>query len=85
MENQLTEQTIETLEDIQGEFSDRLIPQGTTGIILEIYQDPECYAIDLAIPDANLAGGFAYENAILFPHQFKIISPQASERTAISA
>jgi hypothetical protein len=85
MENQLTQQTIETLEAIQGEFSDRLIPQGTSGIILEAYQDPECYAIDLAIPDTTLAGGFAYENVILFPNQFKIVSPQSNERTAISA
>jgi hypothetical protein len=73
MNNQL-HQTIETLEEVQSEFTNRSIARGTLGAIVECYQNPECYAVDLAIPDAALAGGFAYENVVLFPGQFKVVS-----------
>ncbi|MBW4514945.1 MAG: hypothetical protein KME11_06940 [Timaviella obliquedivisa GSE-PSE-MK23-08B] len=64
-------QKIETLEEIQSEFTSRIIASGTLGAIVECYQNPECYAVDLAIPDDSLVGGFAYENVILFPSQFE--------------
>ncbi|MGB7412826.1 MAG: hypothetical protein WA902_01325 [Thermosynechococcaceae cyanobacterium] len=73
MKNQLKHQKIETIENIQGEFTHRMIPQGTLGIILESYQNPESYAIDLALPDNTLPSGFAYENVVLFSHQFKVV------------
>jgi hypothetical protein len=69
MKNQL-HQRIETIEEIQSEFTNRMIATGTVGVIVECYQNPECYAVDLAIPDDELAGGFAYENVILFPSPF---------------
>jgi RNA-splicing ligase RtcB len=72
--NHQLHQRIETIEEIQSEFTDRSIAPGTVGAIVECYQNPECYAVDLAIPDASLAGGFAYENVVLFPVQFQVVS-----------
>ena len=65
---------IETMLDIQAEFSDRLIPKGTLGTIVECYEQPEGYAVDLAIPDEGLIGGFSYENLILSPDQFVVMT-----------
>ncbi|MGK7875416.1 MAG: hypothetical protein AB4426_19585 [Xenococcaceae cyanobacterium] len=42
---------IKTLVDIQVDFGKRLIPKGTQGTIVECYEEPEGYAVDLAIPD----------------------------------
>lgn len=50
---------IETLVDVKDDFSDTIIPAGTQGSIVECYSDPvEGYAVDLAIPDSDLVGGF---------------------------
>jgi hypothetical protein len=40
---------------------------------VECYNEPqEGYAVDLAIPDPSLIGGFDYENVILYPEQFVV-------------
>ena len=67
--------TIQTLVDIQADFDhrDRIIPKGTEGSIVECYENPELYAVDLAIPNNKLVGGFEYENVILEPTQFTIL------------
>ncbi len=65
---------VQTTVELQSDFSDRIIPLGVQGTIIECYEQPEeGYAVDLAIPDENLVGGFAYENVILKPDQFVIL------------
>ncbi|NJO60861.1 MAG: hypothetical protein HC836_22170 [Richelia sp. RM2_1_2] len=70
---------IEILEAVKSEFSDRIVPRGTRGIVVESYKEPECYAVDLAIPNENLVGGFSYENIILLPNQFKVVDADSIE------
>lgn len=43
------------------------------GTIVECYENPEVYAMDLAIPNERLVGGFEYENVILSPKQFVVV------------
>ena len=64
---------VKTLMDVESEFRDRIIPKGTFGIIIECYENPEGYAIDLAISDPSLVGGSDYENVVLEPDQFEIV------------
>jgi hypothetical protein len=64
---------IRTVVDVLADFSDRVIPAGTEGVIVESYEDPEGYAVDLAIEDDTLVGGYAYENVILKPDQFLVV------------
>ncbi len=67
---------IQTLVDINADFDhcDRIIPKGTEGSIVECYENPELYAVDLAIPNDKLVGGFEYENVILNPTQFTTVA-----------
>jgi len=65
---------IQSLTDIESDFSDRTIPAGTMGTVVECYENPEAYAADLAIPDKTAAGGFVYENVMLTPDRFVVIS-----------
>ncbi len=74
MEKIIANSKVQILEDVQSDFSESLIPAGTVGTVVEYYENPEGYAIDLAIPDENMAGGFTYENVILTPEQFIVIS-----------
>jgi hypothetical protein len=68
--------SIITLVDVYTNFGKRMIPKGTPGTIVECYENPEGYAIDLAIPDDRWIGGFDYENVVLMPEQFElVISP----------
>jgi hypothetical protein len=70
---------IRTLEDVESEYRERTVPAGTEGTVVEIYQDPEGYAVDLAIPCSSLSGGCDYENVVLKPDQFVLI--ESSEET----
>jgi AbrB-like transcriptional regulator len=70
---------VKTSVSVQADFSERHIPNGTVGTIVECYENPEGYAVDLAIPDQKLVGGFAYENVILEPNQFEVISSNSKE------
>lgn len=63
-----------TLVDIHLNEHHQTIPKGTQGTIIECYENPEGYSVDLAIPDDRLVGGFDYENVILNSHQFEIIN-----------
>lgn len=69
--------SIQTLIDLTADFSDLIIPQGTIGAIVECYPNPEAYAIDLMISNPKVIGGFTYENVILSPEQFIVISSQS--------
>ena len=64
---------IKTTVEVQSDFSERIIPAGTQGTVVECYDHPEGYAVDLALPDDKLIGSFAYENVILRPDQFVVI------------
>ncbi len=64
-----------TLVDIKTNYAGIVIPKGTNGSIVECYENPEGYAVDLAIADDSLVTGYDYENVILYPEQFKIINP----------
>ena len=66
---------IMTLVDIKTNSARSVIPKGTKGSIVECYENPEGYAVDLAIADNSLVTGYDYENVILYPEQFKIINP----------
>lgn len=69
--------SIQNLIDITADFSDLIIPKGTIGAIVECYHNPEAYAIDLMIFNPKVIGGFTYENVILSPEQFIVISSQS--------
>ncbi|GEM_PF-1067466 len=64
---------IQLVTDIPSDFSARLLPKGTMGTVVECYQQPECYAVDLAIPAPNMVGEFGYENVLLNLHQFVVV------------
>lgn len=69
--------SIQTLIEITADFSDLIIPKGTVGAIVECYKNPEGYAVDLMIPNPQIIGGFSYENVILAPEQFMVITSQS--------
>ena len=77
---------IKTLMDVPADFStcetsdkdNHLIPKGTLGTVVECYENPEGYAVDIAIPDARLVGGFFYTNVILTLEQFEVVSTAAA-------
>lgn len=75
---------IKTLVEIQTDFGNRVIPEGTLGTVVECYENPEGYAVDLAIPNQKLVGGCEYENTILSPDQFIVIDI-ASKTLNVSA
>lgn len=69
--------SVQTLIELTADFSDLIIPKGTIGAVVECYENPEGYAIDLMIPNPQIVGGFTYENLILSPEQFMVISSQS--------
>lgn len=64
---------VKLLVDIEGSFHKETISKGTTGVIIEVYTNPEGYAIDLKIPDERLIGNYSYANEILTKDQFEVI------------
>lgn len=60
--------------DVPSQFRDAVIPKGTAGAVIEAYEKPEeGYAVDVAIPDESLVGGFRYDNLVLTPDQFAVV------------
>ena len=43
------------------------------GAIVERYEDPEGYAVDLGIPTPDLAGGYEFDKVVLLPGQFVFV------------
>jgi hypothetical protein len=72
--------SIQTLKDLTADFSDLIIVKGTIGAVVECYDNPEGYAVDLAIPNPELIGGFSYENVILAPEDFIVINSQSQSK-----
>ena len=65
---------IKTTVEVTSGFSQRIIPAGTEGVVVECYDHPEeGYAVDLTLPDEKLVGGFDYENVLLSSEQFVVI------------
>lgn len=64
------------------DFGQRLIKKETKGTIVECYEIPEGYAVDLAIPDNTSVTEYDYENVILYPKQFMIAS-SISQKLAV--
>ncbi len=74
---------VELLVDVPSDFSERVIPKGTRGTVVERYEQPkEGYSIDLAISDDSLIGGFRYENVVLVPEQFAVTDQISRTRPA---
>jgi hypothetical protein len=63
------------LVDISVDSGQHIISKGTEGTIVECYENPEGYAVDLAIPDDSSVTGYDYENVILYPEQFRVVNP----------
>ena len=72
MEN-LTSSFIRLTSQVLSDFSERVIFVGTTGFIIEAYENPLCYSVDLKIKDSNYVGEYIWENVILYPEQFEFI------------
>ena len=60
---------IRTSAVLRSGFSNTTIPAGTEGVVIEIYDNPLGYCVDLRIPDLTLVRGARYENVILKPAQ----------------
>jgi hypothetical protein len=67
---------IKSVVDI-ADSKQRVIPAGTLGVVVECYEQPEGYAVDLAISNEKLVGGFEYRNVVLTLEQFAIVQSQA--------
>ena len=73
---------IKTTVDVPGFVIKRIIPKGTEGTIIEAYNHPrEGYAVDLAIPDDSLVGGFKFDNVILHPDQFTVLDDSSNSES----
>ncbi|BAU15134.1 hypothetical protein LEP3755_56910 [Leptolyngbya sp. NIES-3755] len=75
---------VKTSTQVQSDFKPEItIPTGTIGTVIEYYEQPEGYAVDLAIPNEQLVGGYEYHNVILLPQQFVVIKKfETSEKIA---
>ncbi|MEH2316879.1 hypothetical protein [Nostoc sp.] len=65
---------IKTLVEVQPDFADQMIPKNTPGTIVECYENPEGYAVDIAIPNQKLIGSYEYVNVILTSDQFVLVN-----------
>lgn len=45
----------------------------TEGTIVEVFEDPEEYAVDVDIPDEKEPTGYTFDNLPLTPEQFEVI------------
>lgn len=66
--------TVVLTVDVPGELRDAIILKGTSGVVIEAYEQPiEGYAVDVNIPDESSLSGFRYDNVILYPDQFDVV------------
>ncbi|MCC5645080.1 hypothetical protein LC607_19480 [Nostoc sp. CHAB 5824] len=65
---------IKTLAQVQPDFANLMIPKNTLGTIVECYENPEGYAVDIAIPNQKLVGSYEYVNVILTADQFVLVN-----------
>jgi hypothetical protein len=69
----MTDSTIRTIVEIQGEHLIQVIPVGTEGTTIENYENPKAYAVDIALPDPENDDEFLYDNLYLYPKQFEVV------------
>lgn len=69
---------ITTLTPIHSDFNSAVVPENTEGVVVECYENPEGYAVDIALPNVDLVGGLEYTNIILMPEQFQVVSEDGS-------
>jgi hypothetical protein len=62
-----------SLVPIEDDFSDKIVPAGTLGIIEEYYKDSEQCAITLYLPNKDLIGSIEYIFCVAYLDEFKII------------
>jgi hypothetical protein len=65
---------IRTLVEIPADFSDRRIPAGAYGTIIEKYDEPEGYIVDVVVARPDVVGGYSFENVVLTPDKFEVVS-----------
>ena len=51
----------------------RIIPAGSLGGVVDCYEHPEGYAVDLKVQDPTRITGWDYENVVLTPDQFEVV------------
>jgi hypothetical protein len=66
-------QAVKTVTDVTSGFTGARIPAGTYGVIVEKYNQPEGYAVDLGIPSPDLVGGYEFDNVALEPDEFVVV------------
>ena len=75
---------VRTLVDVPGFISKRIVPKGTEGTIVEVFEEPEEYAADVDIPDEKEPTGCAFDNLPLTSEQFEVIRPYLQDQTVQS-
>ena len=63
---------ISLLVALEGNY-EKLLPVGTRGVVLECYEKPEGYIVDLWIPDATQIGGNRYDCITVLPEQIEVV------------
>jgi hypothetical protein len=64
-----------TTVEVRSGFTDEVFPAGTEGAVVECYENPrEAYRVDLVVADERSATGRRYDNVLLFPDQFDVVS-----------
>ncbi|GAA6623249.1 hypothetical protein [Scytonema sp. NUACC26] len=74
---------IKTLVKVQADFSARVIPENTVGTVVECYENPEGYAVDIALSNQAFVGDLEYLNVILSPNQFVLVDTATQPVNAI--
>ncbi len=81
---------VKTLVTVEGIPTEKVIPVGSIGVVIEAYESPEAegYAVDFAFPDSSLIGDFAYADAYLEPDQFEVanecVSTNSSDKRSVA-
>lgn len=63
---------IELLVEIESD-NHTIIPSGTHGAIIDIFDDPEGYTAEFTVPNITEATGDEYLIATIFPNQFRVV------------
>ncbi|KYC39925.1 hypothetical protein WA1_28590 [Scytonema hofmannii PCC 7110] len=68
---------------VQADFNDKIIPENTVGTVVECYENPEGYAVDIALSNQALVGDLEYLNVLLSPDEFVLIDTATQPLNAI--
>ena len=60
-------------QDIEDEEHTLLIPTGTEGVVIEVYENPEVYYVDIKIPNKQLVGDYEFHNIVIEPKHFDVL------------